>query len=384
MVSHWSSQGGAERCLYDAAKCLRSAGIEVVCLFPHRGSMTRKLEALGIEVHTVSYRWWIGKDIDIVKRVARNIWNLLCLPRICWTIFRSRADVVYTNTSTIWIGAAAARLLNLPHIWHLHEYAWETFAFKWDLGKALSLWWIGAGSDVVLLNSRTTAAKYEAYGAKWSGRVLYQGFDIEKHGTGTGVMQQRSPALRLGAVGFVNEQKRQIDAIKSLSILSGNGFDLELNLIGHVESSFQRFLTTKAKEWGVDDRVRFLGFVDSASDIYSQFDVLVVPSLEESFGRVTVEAMLANVVVVAADSGANAELIRDRETGFLFRGGDADHLAQVLEQVITDDVLRRTVSDRAYTEARERFAMPVMQLQLARLVHELAQSRPQRGRNTLR
>lgn len=370
LFSHWSSQGGAERFLYDAAKCLRQSGIEVLVFFPHHGSMTRKFLALGVDVHTSSYRWWTGKGISIPKRIGRNLWTLACLPRIAWIIATSQCNLVYTNTSTIWIGAACAKLLGLPHVWHIHEYGWETFGFRWDLGKQLSLWWMRSGSQVVLFNSATTATKYREYGARLSGRVLHQGFEATELGN-----EQAAPnsnEVRLGVVGFVNEQKRQLDVIKALSILSARGVHATLSIIGHGDEAYVQTLLAQAELWGVRDRIRLLGFIDSVDAIYRSFDVLVVPSLGESFGRVTVEAMLSKRTVVVSDSGANAELVRDQETGFLFRGGDADHLAQVLHGVVTESELRGRVTETAFAEATRFFGIQGMQHQLAELVRELA------------
>jgi len=369
LISHWSSQGGAERFLYDAARCFRQAGIEVVAFFPHRGSMTRKYEALGVDVHTSSYRWWAGKDVHLLKRIGRNLWTLACLPRIAWIIAKSRCDVVYTNTSMVWIGAASAKLLGLPHVWHVHEYGWDTFDFTWDLGKRLSLWWIRSSSRVVLFNSGTTAKKYREYGARWTERILHQGF--EPIAPEEDPMVADANELRLGVVGFVNEQKRQLDAIRALAILAERGIPVTLTIIGHCETAYAQTLLEHAEAWGVRDRIRLRGFIDSAEAIYGSFDILVVPSLSESFGRVTVEAMLSRKAVVAADSGANAELIRDQETGFLYRGGDSDHLAQVLQRVLRDEGLRHRVMEVAYAEARHSFSMEAMQRQLVELMEEL-------------
>jgi glycosyltransferase involved in cell wall biosynthesis len=370
LVSHWSSQGGAERSLYDVATCLRSSGIDVIALFPNTGSMTRRFEAQRIQTYTSSYRWWTGRDISLVKRVARNLWTLVCLPRVAWIVANARCDVVYTNTSTIWIGAAVARVLGLPHIWHIHEYGWDTFGFRWDLGQTLSLWCIRAGSHVVLFNSRTTAEKYREYGTGLRGQVLYQGFELPEPPPDAGHLPD-SLVVRLGVVGFVNEQKRQLDVIDALGILSKRGLRVILRLIGQCEAAYREDLLSRAEALGVRDLVEFLGFVDSATEIYPKFDILVVPALGESFGRVTVEAMLWKKLVVAANSGANTELIRDRETGFLFSGGDPIQLAQVLQEVVEDRAVREAVTEVAYLESRRLFGMDSMRHQLVELVSKL-------------
>ena len=366
LLSHWSSQGGAERFLYDAATCLKAAGVDVVAIFPHQGSMTRKFEAAGVKVCIVPYRWWTGHNINPLKRIGRNLWTMLCVPRLTWIFYRSGCDVIYTNTSTIWIGSVAARILRLPHVWHVHEYGWETFGFVWDLGKRVSMWWMRRSSCVVF-NSRTTATKYLEYGGV-SGRVIYQGFDSPQ------ADQVVPPVIRIGVVGFVNAQKRQLDVIEAVAVLFTRGLQVDVHLIGHCEPDYQRVVEERATQRGIRERVHLRGFVEPASAIYGSFDVLVVPSLQESFGRVTIEAMLAKKPVVAADSGANLELIRDLETGFLFQGGQPADLAEVLARVLGNRALRERVAEAAYGEAHRRFTREAMQAELVTLFSELARA----------
>jgi glycosyltransferase involved in cell wall biosynthesis len=65
-------------------------------------------------------------------------------------------------------------------------------------------------------------------------------------------------------------------------------------------------------------------------------DIFFMPSVTESFGNVTCEAMAAGVPVVAARATGNVDLVADGETGFLVDpediGGYADAIARLIEQ----------------------------------------------------
>src|SRR4029079_1777854 len=81
--------------------------------------------------------------------------------------------------------------------------------------------------------------------------------------------------------------------------------------------SYARHLADLARDLGVADAVDFAGATENLVSAYSSFDVLLVPSWEEPFGRVAAEGMAAGVPVVATSRGGPAELIEDGVTGFL-------------------------------------------------------------------
>lgn len=111
-------------------------------------------------------------------------------------------------------------------------------------------------------------------------------------------------------------------------------------------------LEAEARELGIGDRIRFLGFVNQSQlpAVYCSADLLVLPSEYEPFGVVVNEAMLCGLPVVASDQvGAARDLIVTRRTGFVYPVGDADALAATLRTVLTDEALLQAMS----TGARE-------------------------------
>ncbi len=96
-------------------------------------------------------------------------------------------------------------------------------------------------------------------------------------------------------------------------------------------------LAERAKELGVADSVRFLGFVNQSAlpPAYVGSDLLVLPSAHEPFGLVVNEAMLCGRPAVVSDVvGARFDLIREGETGFVFPMGDIDALAAILHDLL--------------------------------------------------
>ncbi len=100
-------------------------------------------------------------------------------------------------------------------------------------------------------------------------------------------------------------------------------------------------LKAQAASIGVADRVIFTGRVphDQVQRYYDLIDVLTYPRLPIRLTELVtplkpLEAMAQGRMVVASDVGGHRELIRDRETGFLFKAGDAAALARAVEELL--------------------------------------------------
>lgn len=123
---------------------------------------------------------------------------------------------------------------------------------------------------------------------------------------------------------------------------------------------------------GIGDLVTFLGrrAQDALPYYYSAADVVVMPSLYESFGMVALEAMACGTPVVASDVGGLSFVVRDGETGFLVPERDPRALADCLEQLLHHPELRAQLGQRGIEVARE-YAWPLIADRIEALYREL-------------
>jgi phosphatidyl-myo-inositol dimannoside synthase len=113
-----------------------------------------------------------------------------------------------------------------------------------------------------------------------------------------------------------------------------------------------------AAECGVAARVLFPGSRSgSLRSCYEAADVFVMPSRQEGFGIVYLEAMAAARPVVGAACGGSTEVVADGETGFLVNYGDVPALEARLAALLADDGLRKRLGEagRRKTEQQHRF-----------------------------
>ncbi len=112
-------------------------------------------------------------------------------------------------------------------------------------------------------------------------------------------------------------------------------------------------LVRLAKELGVDDVVRFERPVGGAALVrwYRSADVVTVPSYNESFGLVAVEAQACGAPVVAADVGGLREAVADDVSGVLVDGHDPRRWAQVIGDLLDDPARRARLAAGAVAHA---------------------------------
>ncbi len=110
-----------------------------------------------------------------------------------------------------------------------------------------------------------------------------------------------------------------------------------------------------AGELGISDVVRFVPPVGHAdlAQWYAAATLVAVPSYNESFGLVAVEAQASGTPVVAAAVGGLTTAVRHGRSGLLVDGHDAERWADALARVIGDEALRVNLEAGALAHARE-------------------------------
>jgi glycosyltransferase involved in cell wall biosynthesis len=110
------------------------------------------------------------------------------------------------------------------------------------------------------------------------------------------------------------------------------GVTLDVAGRGPLEPALKAFV----RELGLEDAVRFLGFVSPVQAAIEQAAIVVVPSLGEGFGMVALEAMERARPVIASAVGGLPEIVADGETGLVVPSADAEALAAAIVALAGD------------------------------------------------
>ena len=132
-------------------------------------------------------------------------------------------------------------------------------------------------------------------------------------------------------------------------------------------------LRERAASLGVADRVIFAGFQREAHQYVRAFDVAAVPSIEEGFGLVALEALAVGVPVVASAVGGLMDIVQHEQNGLLVPPEDPAALAGALNRLLDDAALRTRLA-AAGPDSTERFSLDRYVSRLTALYAELASS----------
>lgn len=123
------------------------------------------------------------------------------------------------------------------------------------------------------------------------------------------------------------------------------------------DGSLRRDLERRAREIGIRDRVYFLGEMDRSEvgRIISSSDVFVRTPLSEGFGISFLEAMAAEVPVVATPVGGIPDFLEDGETGLFAEVGNVTDIREKVEELIGNELLREKLKKQAKGMVEEKY-----------------------------
>ena len=146
--------------------------------------------------------------------------------------------------------------------------------------------------------------------------------------------------------------KRVGDVVGAFAGIRGE-VDARLVLVGdgperaHAHEEVQRL--------GLEDDVVFLGKLESVAELLSCADLFLLPSAQESFGLVALEALASGVPVVGTSGSGISEVVDDGETGALHPVGDVAAMSASGIRILRDPAVWKRMSENGRERAVERF-----------------------------
>lgn len=156
----------------------------------------------------------------------------------------------------------------------------------------------------------------------------------------------------IAAVGRLREEKGQDFLIQSLALFNKTYPDL--NWVCHLygDGPQQEELKSLVQDLGLEKLVQFKGFCSEKEIVYLNSDIIVVPSKNEAFSYVSIEALSYHRVVVGTRIGGIPEIVKHEKSGLLVEYGNMEELSTTLYRLFTnqDLVQRLSKCGRKYYE----------------------------------
>lgn len=187
-------------------------------------------------------------------------------------------------------------------------------------------------------------------------RVCYHGLDLTAFQPAP--RPARAGPTRVLAVGSLLECKGFDLLIAAAGRLNRRGLAMDVTIAGGGPEEAR--LRARAREEGVEDRVRFVGFVTQREllPLYQGSDLFVLPAiLEQHWGipNVLVEALACGIPVVTTALPSLPELVVDGVSGLVAKNRDPDDLAEKIERLAGDAELRHRMGEAGRRHVAARF-----------------------------
>ncbi len=198
-------------------------------------------------------------------------------------------------------------------------------------------------ADYLLSTSKLMADEVKKYSSKKA--------EVIPFGVDTGVFRplNKSNENNIKVIGVVKalEEVYGIEyLIRAFALLKMEitYADFELWIVG--EGSLKISLSELSQELGISEQVKFLGKIPNTDlpQTMANLDIIVIPSLSESFGVVAVEALACEKPVIASDVGGLPEIIINNETGLLAEPKNPEDISKKIKELINDSVLSKRLS----------------------------------------
>ncbi len=202
--------------------------------------------------------------------------------------------------------------------------------------------------------------------------VVHNGIDVDRFDRS--VARSGELPIVVGTVGHLAPIKGQDVFLRAAALISARRPEVQFVVIGEDKSpqmDHRRSLESLVTELGLSGIVTMPGWRDDMPAVLSSLTLFVSAARSEPFGLAIVEAMAAGLPIVAAASEGALEIIEGGLSGKLVPVGDAEGMAQAINDLLDDPLERSRLGRNAQLAARERYSLARMATDTVQVYREV-------------
>jgi glycosyltransferase involved in cell wall biosynthesis len=160
----------------------------------------------------------------------------------------------------------------------------------------------------------------------------------------------------IGNAAAFTDQKGHEVLIDALNLIKGEDFVCLLAGDGNLKPG----IVEKVKAFGLQEKVRFLGFRSDVPELLKALDIMVLPSNNEGLGTIFLDAASAGCALIGTRIGGIPEIISDSDSGYLVDVGDSQTLAARIVDLLHDAEKRQSFSQKVREHVLSNFSLQTM------------------------
>jgi len=347
-VNYSLDMGGAETLILDICRGLDPKKFEpMVCCLVGNGILQGEFEKSGIPVHVIGKR--SGIDLSLSFRFMKLFKKL-------------KIDIVNTHGSANWLFAGiAAKMCGIPLIHTEHTKPYFNLKKWMKIEKVMSI----VTNQIITVGAKVARFMIDEEGiSEKKIKVIYNGIRTELYELNIDVAKKRAEIgvgekdIVIGVVArlFPNKDHKMLfHAFKKVAYHIPLA---KLVLVG--DGPLKSDLIATAEELDITNKVIFLGNRRDIPELLQTFNVFALSSILEGLPIVLLEAMAAELPIVATNVDGNPELVINGETGYIVPPREPDLFADALIKLLSNSCEAKEMGLRGKERVRKHFSYPSM------------------------
>jgi glycosyltransferase involved in cell wall biosynthesis len=351
------SYGGAENLLLDLCRKIDKTKFDIsVLALQGAGSLQPKFEAAGVKVEVMRKRF--KGDLAMIRKVKEYIG-------------KQKPDIVHTHLFVgDYYGGQAALKAKVPVIVSTkHDILSEgkvrdflVHRVHRKINKIVAI--SRATKDFIIKHEKVPFEKVA---------LIYNGIDSDKFYLPESKIFSQE-ITKIGAIGRLSPEKGHKYLIRACRFIKDKKWRLLLVGDGAVRKDLERAVQLL----DLEGYVTFVGEVEDVRPYLEQIDIFVLPSLSEGLSLAIIEAAFAGRFIIATNVGGVPEIIKDKETGLLFKPKSIEQLVSRLKWAMEHKDEASKMARRLQAEVVDRFDINLIIKQYEQLYYDLLKNKSAR------
>lgn len=349
------SSGAFNSCVF-LAKELIAVKNEASVVVPCDGDGVQLLIEHSIPFRKIESEDWVVCNFDTKEDKIKKLKRIIRVNRVALKKWRQllreeKPDILHINTTYHFIAAVAAIGTKTKVVWHLREFL-EEDQDRHILKRALGLKLINRSAAIICI-SQAIYDKYRDVFNRKKMFMVHNGISIEKYYSKRKIFSRKE--IRMLCVGGLWEKKGQFELVEGIGKYRTKYHDdnFILNLVGDYDQVAKDRVTALCEKYHLDGRVVLCGRQKDTPRYYRDSDIVFMSSINEAFGRVTVEGMLSGNLVIGKSCAGTEEIIQNKKTGLIYTG--LNDLPETIYAAIKDKKASRELAKAGQESAMRNF-----------------------------
>ncbi len=362
-ILHFSSNDdkfGSAKCLKELVVQEKLHGHTPVVVTPNRNNINLFCDKNDIENYSVNYQqfmipkhniWLIFKIKFLIRKAQYFLGINKSVKNAEQLIDLSSIDLIHTNLSIISIGALIAKKHHIKHVWHIREFGKEDFNMHSFMKNYISF--MNRHCDRFIAISDVIRNKWIEKGI--DANKIFTCYDgVEAPSDERHHVSREDGIMKIALCGSLCAAKGQDELVRAVSMLPSEIKNcITVDLYGSGTKAYTEYLQKLILDNKLTN-VNLKGYTDNLLKKLEEYDVGMICSKSEGFGRITVEYMLAKLYIIASDTGANPELLVNGNYGKIYKKSDIASLSKAIETAFAE-YKTSCIGELAYKHAMENF-----------------------------